>query len=282
MMVKKVLLILKDRIRFLEIRLPTPLLISLLNFENWIKTTGTRLKWDKQNGLFQVMDSAYQLQFCRKERSILYTSGVSKRIDSLARTYFQNEIPVDFNGTFIDCGANVGELSLFVVNRYHCKVLAFEPEPMEYQCLLSNLLGFGSARAFNKALWEENKELNFYSSPQNADSSLIPSEPNQHKIVVRAITLDSLLSDHLLGEKGIILKIEAEGAEPEVIRGGRQLLKKTEMVLVDGGPERGFLKEKTEHQNDLELYELGFDKLPGSSTRCQVYKRVKKDTTNER
>jgi FkbM family methyltransferase len=274
--VNKPLLILKDKIRLLEIRLPTPFLISALNLENRIKSTGTRLKRDKQNGLFQVMDSSYQLQFCRKERSILYTSGISKRINSLARTYFQNEIPEDFKGTFIDCGANVGELSLFVAKKYHCHIIAFEPEPMEYQCLLSNLLSFDSATAFNNALWDENKELVFYSSPQSADSSLIPSEPNQDKIVIQAITLDSLLSDDLLNKGLIIVKIEAEGAEPEVIRGGRELLKKAILVLVDGGPERGFLKEKTEPQNDLELYKLGFEKIPGNSTRCQVYARDEK------
>ena len=276
MRVNKALLILKDRIRLLEIRLPTRLLIALLNLENRIKSTGTHLKWDKQNGMFQVVDSAYQLQFCRKERSILYTSGVSKRINSLAQAYFQNEIPEDFKGTFIDCGANVGELSLFVAKKYHCKILAFEPEPMEFQCLLSNLLSFDSAVAFNKALWEEKKELIFYSSPQTADSSLIPSEPNQDKIVIQAITLDSLLSDDELSEGIIIVKIEAEGAEPEVIKGGRELLEKAALVLVDGGPERGFLKEKTEPQNDQELQKLGFEKLPGNSTRCQVYARSKK------
>ncbi len=276
MRVKKALLILKDRMRLLQIRLPTPFLISMLNLENKVKSTGTRLKLDKRNGLFQVMDSTYQLQFCRKERSILYTSGVSKRINSLARTYFQNEIPEDFQGTFIDCGANVGELSLFVAKKYNCKILAFEPEPREYQCLSNNLFSFDSALAFNKALWEENKELTFYSSPQTADSSLIPSEPNQERIVIQAVTLDTLLSDDELSKGIIIVKIEAEGAEPEVIRGGRELLRKAALVLVDGGPERGFLKEKTEPQNDLELYNLGFEKVPGNSTRCQVYVRDKK------
>ena len=268
-----VIFLAKDKIRLFEIRLPAKILIFLLNLENTVKATGTRLKWDEKTGLFQAIDTTYNLEFCRKERSILYASGVAKRINSLANAYFQNELPEEFEGTFIDCGANVGELSVFVAQKYRCNVIAFEPEPLEYRCLKKNLSNFGRVKTFNNALWEENKDLYFYSSPNTADSSLIPNDINQAGQIVQAITLDSLLSNHLDDLNPIILKVEAEGAEPEVIRGGRRLLERATLVLVDGGPERGLLKEKTEPQNDFELNKTGFEKLPGKSTRCQVYAR---------
>jgi len=275
--VNRPILFIKDKIRLFEIGLPPKILIFLLNIENILKATGTRLKWDKSKNLFQAVDAEYKLAFCRKERSILYASGVTQRINSLAHVYFQNELPKNFHGTFIDCGANVGELSLFVAQKYHCEILAFEPEPMEYRCLRKNLSGFDSVQVFNKALWEEKKDLFFYSSPETADSSLIPSELDQEGVIIQAITLDSLLTDYLTNSSPIILKIEAEGAEPEVIRGSKKLLERVALVLVDGGPERGLLKEKTEPQNDLELFKMGFMKMPNSSTRCQVYIRSSKE-----
>ena len=276
--VKKSIFFVKDKIRLFEIRLPTKVLIFLLNIENILKASGTRLTWDKRRGQFLAVDTKYRLAFCRKERSVLYASGVTRRINSLAHTYFQNELPKEFHGTFIDCGANVGELSLFVAQKYNCEILAFEPEPMEYRCLTQNLSGFDTVQAFNKALWEEKKDLFFYSSPETADSSLIPSESDQKGVIIQAITLDSLLTNYLANPSPIILKIEAEGAEPEVIRGSKKLLERAALVLVDGGPERGLLKEKTEPQNDLELFELGFMKMPNNSTRCQVYVRRSKES----
>ena len=43
-----------------------------------------------------------------------------------------------------------------------------------------------------------------------------------------------------------LLKLEAEGAEPEIVEGASEILKKTEFVTADLGPERGI--------NSLETY----------------------------
>ena len=42
-----------------------------------------------------------------------------------------------------------------------------------------------------------------------------------------------------------ILKIEAEGLEPEIILGASEFIKNCRWVVVDGGPERGLEEETT-------------------------------------
>ena len=42
-----------------------------------------------------------------------------------------------------------------------------------------------------------------------------------------------------------LLKLEAEGAEPEVIKGALNLLKNIEYIAADLGPERGLKQEST-------------------------------------
>ena len=42
-----------------------------------------------------------------------------------------------------------------------------------------------------------------------------------------------------------LLKIEAEGNEPEVLQGSKKFLKLIKFIAIDGGPERGLKKETT-------------------------------------
>ena len=65
------------------------------------------------------------------------------------------------------------------------------------------------------------------------DSSL--DNKSKNKINVKTKTLDHLLKD----EKSIgLIKLEAEGHEPEVLEGSLETLKKTKYITVDVGPER--------------------------------------------
>ena len=45
-----------------------------------------------------------------------------------------------------------------------------------------------------------------------------------------------------------LLKIDAEGAEPEILMGASKLLNKIKYITVDVGPERGLLQESTDKE----------------------------------
>jgi hypothetical protein len=56
----------------------------------------------------------------------------------------------------------------------------------------------------------------------------------------------------------LLIKIEAEGGEPEVLMGGKLLLKMTRYVAMDVGPERGINRESTYQLSVDILEDLGF------------------------
>ena len=68
--------------------------------------------------------------------------------------------------------------------------------------------------------------------------------------------------------KGVkLLKIEAEGAELEVLEGAKETLKYTEYVTVDYGPERGISKLSTSAEIVNFLYENNFKLIKVSKFR---------------
>lgn len=94
-----------------------------------------------------------------------------------------------------------------------------------------------------KALWKENTMLSFYSKADTADSSIFESK-GSHRIDIAAVTLDAALANRDLS-RPIILKLEAEGAEPEVLQGAKDTLTMIDWVSVDCGPEKGFAQDNT-------------------------------------
>ena len=82
---------------------------------------------------------------------------------------------------------------------------------------------------------------NFFIASTTADSSLQkPGGGIDSVLKVEVATLDRALEP--LGFREIsVLKVEAEGGEPEVLRGARESLSRTRVCVVDAGPERGGL-----------------------------------------
>ena len=65
-----------------------------------------------------------------------------------------------------------------------------------------------------------------------------------------------------------LIKIEAEGAEPEVLAGMPQTLKRTRFVAVDMGPERGIMQANTVVECSNFLNQTGFTMRAFSHERC--------------
>ena len=161
----------------------------------------------------------------------------------MAADYHLTRIGIEHNGMLIDCGANVGELGIWARQEY-LEYIPFEPEPLDATCCELNNQGVSTRRY---ALWSETKALPFYSVPDTADSSLIFMGGTPQTMTVEAVTLDSVIDiAHLSEVPGtVILKVEAEGAEPEVLQGARETLACVDYVTVDCGQERGVQKAHT-------------------------------------
>lgn len=157
--------------------------------------------------------------------------------------------------TVLDIGANIGEYSKYVFDSITDNVHAFEPEPNTFKCLKNNLKS-SNIKLYNFALSDKTGVFPFYSIPKSADSSLIGTHDSSQIIQISTFRLDDISKD--LDMKGVVLlKMDAEGAEPEVLLGGLETLKKIHFVVIDAGAER--FNEKTDIQVKEILVNSGFE-----------------------
>ncbi len=135
----------------------------------------------------------------------------------------------------IDIGAHVGVFTFFLSKAVTQtgKVYSFEPAPVTYDVLQDtiryNALG-GIVSARQQAIHDKAGELTFYiynnSEISNGNSiSSTNTTGGSYPIQVEMILLDSLKSE--IGDQHLsFIKIDAEGAELGILKGGQNLIKK--------------------------------------------------------
>jgi FkbM family methyltransferase len=161
---------------------------------------------------------------------------------------------------FIDIGANVGLFSLIAsqcVDK-EGQVIAFEPAPTTFNRLLENqeLNNIKNIDARNIGLSEELGELFFYISDTGFDAwnSFAPSADNklQKQIAVNVSYLDHEL-DHVDKAKIKLVKIDVEGWEKYVLKGGENFFKNfSPIVMVEFTDENTFNAGYSVH----EIYDI--------------------------
>ena len=216
-------------------------------------------------------DGADRIFICRRSRHNRYKRGVMAGVDRLARDYSLDQIADLRDGMFIDCGANVGELG-FWARRRGFRYVPFEPETLEARCVDLNHFG-GRAECIRKALWKEETVLKFFNRADSADSSVLPGANQEPSVVLPATTLDAAVD--LSAVTGpVIFKLEAEGAEPEVLEGAVRSLSRIDWVAVDCGYERGPEKAHTFVETNTCLQDHGFRLMAAKFTRVTaLYQR---------
>jgi FkbM family methyltransferase len=192
--------------------------------------------------MYTVSDGDMRIKICRPGRHNRYKRGIKRGIDALASDYHLNTLKGLDGGTFIDCGANVGELGIWAKSR-NMEYIAFEPEHLEADCCDQNNYG-GKALTIRKALWKETTTLEFFHKADTADSSALSVSDYSKKTLVPAVSLDDHLDLSKLSHP-VIIKLEAEGAEPEVLQGAEKFLAVADYVTVDCGYERGASQDHT-------------------------------------
>lgn len=135
---------------------------------------------------------------------------------------------------FVDVGANIGEFGV-MLEELGVRYVAFEPDPAAFQALSENVL---SKWIYRQAVSDSVGTQKLYLATDDADTSLIPGGVELNSILAETITLDSICVESLRLTDIDVLKIEAEGAEPEVLRGATQTLKATKICVIDAGAER--------------------------------------------
>lgn len=142
-------------------------------------------------------------------------------------------------GPVLDVGAYIGEFALLALSRGR-SVYAIEPDPVARGCLRRNLADRGALTVIDALVWNADEELNFGLAAADADSSIFNVSSTGKTTGTtrrRATTLDRIAEDYGIDELAF-LKCDVEGAEPEMLEGSRELLRRTARVAIDTGPER--------------------------------------------
>jgi FkbM family methyltransferase len=159
---------------------------------------------------------------------------------------------IDSDSTVIDIGANIGWYTLLAASLSRA-VIAFEPEPRNFG-LLSKSVGlnlFQNVTLRQEVVSDHDGELNLYLSDTNRGGhSIVWKAPTSVK--VNSTTLDRLVDDLSL-KKIDLLKIDAESAEPAILRGFRKSLEAgfARFIVLEYSP--------TAWGNDRELLRRVFD-----------------------
>ena len=174
----------------------------------------------------------------------LYRNGVHSRELGLFDSYCLGKINFDKCDIVFDCGANSGDLFLRLNRLIDAQnYYAFEPNPDDYAVLDYNVNNRGG-RTYNLALGDSDSQLVFFTATSEGDSSIIEPISWDKKTIVNVVRLDSFLAENNIN-KVKLLKLEAEGYEPEILSGIGNMLYRFEYIAIDGGYERGKNQDET-------------------------------------
>lgn len=198
------------------------------NQMKYTKNIGYQIKYGKSIRYFPTPECATHL----------YWKNVSHRGLTIGRSYFLDSISFKANDIVIDCGANVGDLQLyFDLLKINIEYIAFEPNPNICNFLAKNIF---PSKHHQIALWNESGKKKFFVSTDTADSSMI-----KHPFTDKIIDVEAKRLDELESRKIRLFKVEAEGAEIEVLKGAENILKNIDYISADLGPERGMDQKNT-------------------------------------
>lgn len=212
-----------------------------------------RVAYDERTSKYRVHTKNGESLLCDQEYYInmVYSNGIRERGERLGKEYLLDRIHFEDDDIILDCGAYVGDLILWFRNRdIRIRYTGFEPSPNAFECLRENV---SPHNVFNVGLWNEKGKLEFFSSPSKQDSSFIEPESYDHVISVPAVPLEEYVSGRVK-----LLKLEAEGGEPEVLQGLGDKIRLIEYITADLGPERGKERETTLAPVTNYLLERGF------------------------
>jgi len=138
----------------------------------------------------------------------------------------------------IDVGAHLGFFSLPLVSILNNpRIYAIEPVSTTFELLKKNIQNFSSISAFHLGLLDKSRNMSIYYNPtllmySSLFSKRFTWDKHPHREIVRLITLDSFCNVNKITVIHL-LKIDAEGAEERILKGGAQTLSRTKYLFIE-------------------------------------------------
>jgi FkbM family methyltransferase len=186
---------------------------------------------------------------------------------------FVRYFKLDDNNLLVDVGAADGTISQKLTEAFpRSTAYAFEPIPSTFRLLKERVSGNKNIIAVNKGLGSEEKELTIHLSRRITSSSFFDIEKHisneffsenlrdvgSESVVVS--TMDKEIPSH---QRVNILKMDVQGFELEVLKGGKETLKRTAIVVIEmqnhdlyvGAP-KYYDIDKFLRESSFELYDM--------------------------
>lgn len=180
--------------------------------------------------------NGYRISTMPRDRGISTELAIWKTHEPLTTNLLKQELRRGM--TCLDIGSNIGYYALLeqkMVGR-EGKVITIEPSLLNFSYLRKNLSqnGFGDLESYNFALSSHDGHTNFLMAAKSNLSKIVDaSESPQDGVVVTvpAMTLDSFAAEH--GLDGLdLLRMDVEGHEDEILRGGLQTIERYGPILL--------------------------------------------------
>lgn len=143
---------------------------------------------------------------------------ILKEIEAPENEVYKNILKFNENEVFVDIGAYRGDTVEGFVNRVngkYKKIIAAEPDYKTYQKLIKNCEGLENFASFNAAITDSDGEVGF--SSLAGRQSAIGGEN-----MIKSLSLPTLCE----GSAPTFIKIDSEGCELEILKGGKEILKR--------------------------------------------------------
>lgn len=196
-----------------------------------------------------------------RRKDILYTHPAEHlwRCHAYLRQHFGT-----LHGTIIDIGAADGGTAFYFSHQFpECRILAFEPIPEMAEIAKQKCKEKPSVNIINCALSDKEETVVFHVTKNKLSSSLLsfneknpsPFLEKEHQLEIATKMLDAF-TENITNIP--LLKIDVQGAELKVFKGGLNTLKKTQAILIEMNNHQQYQGGVQYHEMDQFLREQGF------------------------
>jgi len=256
---------LKNYIEYLVSRItvssPAAIFTILLNLRLAQKRIPEKFTYDKISKTYCLIGKDGNRYFKTKFQNFnSFKNGAQARNQQLIKEYLLENINISAGDLIVDCGANIGDMWFAFKKQFNnFNYIAFEPSTLEFNLLRKNIGDNGTCH--NIGLWNTAESKTFFISSWNADSSFIKPENYTNELEIQAKRLDQIIDKDIK-----LFKLEAEGAEMQILEGMGELLSRCQYITADLGPEnnsKSTLPEVTNYllNNNFEIVDFGFPRI---------------------
>jgi FkbM family methyltransferase len=158
-------------------------------------------------------------------------TGILAHFVGSYRKIYGRHFWVEENETVLDIGAYAGSFALEAAKSAK-KVIAIEPNPKTYDCLLANVRGLDNIQTVNLGVWKSKGKLQLYLDQHCPLANSIVNQTGSSSIDIDVDSIDSMLHSFGFGAVDFV-KINVEGAELEVLQGMEGALKSVKKLVMD-------------------------------------------------